>query len=196
DNKWTPVGGSITNTNSGNVGIGIGGPNYKLHVGNSANAMRIEGPTSLGGKALSIGGFGKIEVDAPGNPGGRFNIQDNGNVAIGSSFPATTKLEVNGFTKLGSDAPAIKVKKLTGTTASAEGSFALVGHGLNLSKILSVSVLVNSNDTEYFPDSYTLNAGFMFNYYVDAERILILNSVTNSENILSKALKIVIIYEE
>jgi hypothetical protein len=38
-------------------------------------------------------------------------------VGIGTTNPNAT-LEVNGFSKLGADAPAIKVKKLTGTTAN------------------------------------------------------------------------------
>jgi hypothetical protein len=71
----------------GNVGIGVSNPSYKLHIGNSQNTMRIEGPTNLGGKALSIGGNGKVEVDAPGFQGKRFNIQENGNIGIGTSTP-------------------------------------------------------------------------------------------------------------
>lgn len=47
----------------------------------------------------------------------------NSRVGIGTSTPAAT-LEVNGYTKLGSDAPAapaIKMIKLTGTTAATQG---------------------------------------------------------------------------
>ncbi len=72
---------------TGNVGIGVSNPLYKLHVGNSQNAMRIEGASTTGGTALSIGGNGKVEVDAPGVLGGRFNIQENGNVGIGTATP-------------------------------------------------------------------------------------------------------------
>jgi hypothetical protein len=75
------------NEGTGNVGIGIINPTFKLHVDNSQNSMRIEGPTNPGGKALSIGGNGKVEVDAPGFQGKRFNIQENGNIGIGTSTP-------------------------------------------------------------------------------------------------------------
>jgi hypothetical protein len=95
DNKWTSVGANINNSNTGNVGIGTNATFYKFHVGNSPNTMRIEGPATAGGRSLSIGGFGKIEVDAPGNIGARLNIQENGNVGIGVITPAA-KLDVAG----------------------------------------------------------------------------------------------------
>ena len=42
---------------------------------------RIEGSSSNNTtKALSIGGFGLVEVDAPGDVGGRFSINNSGNV--------------------------------------------------------------------------------------------------------------------
>ena len=43
--------------------------------------IRIEGSsTNSTVKALSIGGFGLVEVDAPGAVGGRFSIDNSGNV--------------------------------------------------------------------------------------------------------------------
>ena len=274
DNKWADFGGNISNTNTGNVGIGINIPNYKLHVGTSLNAMRIEGPGSASGTALSIGGFGKIEIDAPGNIGGRFNIQDNGNVGIGTITPAakldvaggnwnltgtsagdfrvgnatqnfklgvatsgggaghttmtstsilslgtgttdpnirtlniaggkvgigitipTTALEVNGFTKLGSDAPAIKVKKLIGTSPTGQLGQVLVPHGLNSAKILSVNILVEYLPGEFISENHTSNLGSVFNYSILGSAISITNAVS-SYNILSKPLKILITYEE
>ena len=196
DNKWATIGGNIFSTNSGNVGIGTNAPNYKLHVGTSLNAMRIEGPGSNGGKALSMGGFGTIEIDAPGFIGGRFSIQDNGNVAIGSPFPPTAKLEVNGFTKLGSDAPAIKIKKLRGTTASIEGGSAEIFHGLNSAKILAVNVLVEYQNGGFIPPNYTKSTGYEFNFVVVSTVVVIQNTNTNSNSILGNPVRILITYEE
>ena len=277
DNKWGAIGGNISNSNTGNVGIGTNAPVYKLHVGNSSNAMRIEGPLTTGGSALSIGGFGKIEVDAPGTIGGRFNIQENGNVGIGTTTPAakldvaggnwdltgsstgdfrvgnatqnfkvgvatggggaghatmtatsrlslgtgtthpnvrtlniaggnvgigiifpTTKLEINGFTKLGSDAPAIKIKKLTGTTSSFPDGVVQIFHGLNSAKILAVNVLIENQPGQFVPPNYTIYGGYEIFFTVSAVSINIQNSNVYSNPIFvsSKPVRILITYEE
>jgi hypothetical protein len=50
----------------------------------STGGVRIEGPSvsSPSVKTLSIGGYGKIEVDAPGVSGGRFSILENGAIGV------------------------------------------------------------------------------------------------------------------
>ncbi len=152
----------------------------------TTGGLRVEGPeTNVPAEnAFSIGGFGKVEVDAPGVPGGRFNIQQNGNVGVG------------GFTKLGTDAPAIKVKKLTGTTSPNTGGAAYITHGLTPSKILSVSVLVELNANQYVPDNFKQDNIYEFSYFISGINIAIFNSATGSSNILSKPVKIIITYEE
>jgi hypothetical protein len=67
-------------TQEGNVGIGTGNPAAKLHI-------------SEGG--FRHGGYGEINVDAPGIIGGRLKILDNGSVGIGNVSPPA-KLSVNG----------------------------------------------------------------------------------------------------
>jgi hypothetical protein len=70
---------------SGNLGIGLSSPSAKLHVG--SGKVRMEGPSSPGGTALSIGGAGDVQVDANGIVAGRFVIKENGNVGIGNPSP-------------------------------------------------------------------------------------------------------------
>ena len=149
--SWTANGANISNTNSGNVGIGVTNPDYSLvtkgririrdsGAGESAGiwfnnngntslntfigidpgnqfgiysparlqnvfstnmvtgGVRIEGPNvpSPTVNTLSLGGFGKVEIDAPGILGGRFKILENGNVGIGMNGNPTQKLEING----------------------------------------------------------------------------------------------------
>lgn len=125
----------------------------------------------------------------------RVRITETGNVGIGTSTPAT-KLEVNGFTKLGSNAPAVKMIKLTGTTASTQGGIITIPHSLNISKILSVDVMLSLNLTTLLPPGYNYSAGNEYTYAVNATTINIYNVAANSGNILSKPVRILITYEE
>jgi hypothetical protein len=82
-----------------------------------------------------------------------FNLfhSEFGNVA---QFFGDGNTALNGFTKLGSDAPKIKMKKFTGNTRT-DGFPTAVIHGLDYDKILAVDVLIKSeNDVRYLPDSH------------------------------------------
>lgn len=127
-------------------------------------------------------------------------VKGNGNVGVGTSTP-TTKLEVNGFTKLGSDAPAIKTKKITGITASSDGALVFIPSGIDQSKILSVSVsVIGSSGTNFstiFPNMTSSFIGNQFQYHIDPSGDIALRNVGgNSFNILSRPVKIFITYEE
>jgi hypothetical protein len=77
-----------------NIGIGITNPNAKLHVG--PGMVRMEGAVASGGVALSLGGYGDIEIDAFGETAGRFLIKESGRVGIGVPFPSAS-LDVRRF---------------------------------------------------------------------------------------------------
>lgn len=113
----------------------------------------------------------------------------NGNVQV------RTDLQVDDYTKLGSDAPAIKMKKLTGTTAATEGSSVSVAHGLVQSKILEVSVLVNDGTALRLPNDNT-NAGTEYWVEVTNTEVTVANHNTRSDDILSKPFTVLITYEE
>ncbi|HRD06360.1 MAG TPA: hypothetical protein PK037_02305, partial [Saprospiraceae bacterium] len=106
----------------GNVGIGTTAPVYKLDV---AGRLRLKHSTGTAGIYFDgvtmptrsfIGTYDDNHLGLFGSGSGwSFSMNvNNGNIGLGTMAP-TTKLEVNGYTKLGSDAPAIKIKKLTGT---------------------------------------------------------------------------------
>jgi hypothetical protein len=81
----------ITILNNGNIGILRANPANPLHIGtyNSGTSLRIEGPASGSHQlALSIGGRGSFGVDAPGVSNGRFLIQEDGKVGIGTASPS------------------------------------------------------------------------------------------------------------
>ncbi len=119
-------------------------------------------------------------------------------IGIGTSNP-TTKFEVNGFSKLGSDAPAIKIKKLTTTTGSndAAGNLTTISTGVTATKIIGIQVLVEYGPGQYVPSSYVKNGGYEYNFATNnLNEIEIWNILGNSYNIYSKPIKIIITYEE
>ena len=107
----------------------------------------------------------------------------------------------NNFTKLGSDAPAIKLKKLTsGCTTSANSGFPSgeisLTHGITPSKILKVEPLVEYATNFWAKDGNDL-FGYEFDVYVTNTTISLRNlSGSASSEIRSKPCKILITYEE
>lgn len=89
----------------------------------------------------------------------------------------------------------LHVKKLTGTTASGEGGYVQIAHGLTDSKIVAVTALVEHATSQYITSGYTYSAGFYFSIFTGGGDIYIGNDATNSENILSKPIKILVWYE-
>ena len=81
-------------TYSGNVGIGTNSPNSGLHINSGATrGMRVD--VNSGIQAISISPNGIFGIDEPGVGNGRFIINTNGRVGIGTSSPGA-KLEVIG----------------------------------------------------------------------------------------------------
>lgn len=115
----------------------------------------------------------------------------------GTSDPGTDNLDVDGFTTLGNtNSPSIKMKKLTGTTGAAEGDDITISHGLTLSKIISVSVIVEASSSLHIHPAFTNQVEHNYNWYLTSTAIRIWNSPSQSGSILSKPVKILITYEQ
>jgi hypothetical protein len=194
-----------------NIGIGTNTPNAPLQFSNAVVNRKIvlydtnNNDNQYYGFGIN-GGTLRYQTDAIGADHVFFagvnsttsnelmRIKGTGNVGIGTNNP-TTKLEINGYTKLGSDAPAIRVIKLTGTTSNVQNGTVTIPHGLNPAKILSATVLVEYFTNSFVPASYS-RTGYEFDFYISGANIYIWNSAANSGSILSKPIKIMITYEE
>jgi hypothetical protein len=122
-------------------------------------------------------------------------LNTNGNFGLGVNN-ATAKLEVNGFTKLGTDAPAVKFKRINTTSPSTEGGSINLDHLINPAKILAIKVLLEYNTSQYIPPSYDGNPSYWFDWYCSGDKIYIKTKAGSSSSILSKPIKIIITYEE
>ena len=191
---------SLVLGNGANVGIGTTAPSSLLHLNGPSSPNPISAMTI---DVQSFQTFGNAEAshffrvrDIGAGGASAFLIRGDGKVGIGTDTPAAT-LEVNGYTKLGSDAPSIRVKKLTGTTAATEGGILSIETGLDQSKILSITVMVSRETTAiWVPPSWLIANGYRFNWVLSGPVIYVTNVAGGSANILSKPIKILIIYEQ
>ncbi|WP_330115679.1 hypothetical protein SA496_01295 [Pseudomonas sp. JS3066] len=102
----------------------------------------------------------------------------------------------NEYTQLGDTAPAIKQKKLTGTTAATEGGTVSASHGVTSSKVIGVQVLVFHSSTNAILPGWVASAGYQYDVQLTSTGVQVVLHPTNSENILSKSFAVLITYEE
>lgn len=97
---------------NGNVGIGTTSPGYKLSVAGSGHSFNVN-PHVSGVDLYSTGNFAPhyqtdftVYKGVPGSGSGKFTINTDGNVGIGTTSPGT-KLEVAGQVKITGGAPGV-----------------------------------------------------------------------------------------
>ncbi len=203
-------------TEAGNVGIGTNAPTAKLEVQSNSytggqnikiteadnDFARVGYYNTASTKFWETTAYSDASSDAVSSynvynssTGNLLTVKGDGKVGIGTSNPGTT-LEVNGYTKLGSNAPAIKMKKLTSTTASSQGSSVNIAHGLDASKIISIDVMVEWATNSYIHTDYNWSNGYNFSWYSNGTNIVVNTTSGNSASILNKPIKILVTYEE
>lgn len=118
------------------------------------------------------------------------------NDASGDVAQVTGNAGVTGYTRLGTGAPYIKQKRLTGTSPAAEGGTVGIAHGLTASKILAVTATIqdsNWNDYRLPGDRYAAECEYYLS--ISSASITVALSATNSGYLLSRPVKIFITYE-
>ncbi len=105
-------------------------------------------------------------------------------------------IDGSGYTKLGSTAPGIKMKKLTGTTGATEGDVTLIAHGFaDISKIIGSQVLVTASNSNRIPPVFTSVNEYEYDTFVDATNVAVRLTATNSNSIRNGAITVLITYE-
>jgi hypothetical protein len=122
-------------------------------------------------------------------------IDTLGNVGIGPLTTPTAKLHIYRGSKLGLDAPAILTKLFIGTTAAVQGASSVFEHGLDASKILSITLLIDTDLGYNVPENYKIYAGFQAGVSFENTYIYIWNSPANSSQILNKPVQAFVTYE-
>lgn len=123
-------------------------------------------------------------------------------VGIGAlANPPTAKLHVDGYTRLGGTAPAVKMEKITGfTTAGTQGgstSIPITGFTSG-AKVLSVSVMVEltNGSGNWIPPGYVNSPGLLYTWQLTANSIDVYNVAGNSGSILGNNIRILVTYEQ
>ena len=101
-----------------------------------------------------------------------------------------------GYAAVGAGGPLIRMKKLAGTTNASEGGNTTIAHGLTIGKIIGVQVLVTTTSGNRIPPVFTSVDEHEYDFFVDGDDIRVYLSDTNSGSIKSKAITVLIIYEE
>jgi hypothetical protein len=200
-------------SNNGNLGIGTSNPNGNLSFSNTNNNRKILLYEDANNENQFMG-FGvnaqTLRYQIPSlsnshvfyagtsttNSNELMRITGIGNVGIGV-FPSA-KLEVNGFTKLGSTAPAIKQKEITGyNTAVTLGGSTFVPHDLTPNKILDVAIFVEAIESgllSQIPPRFPRGDGVSYSYIINHTFIEVY--LNDGANILNKPIRILVTYKE
>ena len=104
--------------------------------------------------------------------------------------------EFGGFVTLGTGAPVIKMKKLTGTTGSTEGDITNLTHGLTVSKIIGCQVFITQSSNNLIPPEFTNVAEHEYGFFILASVVRVVLHATNSSSILNGAITVLLTYEE
>lgn len=162
-------------TNTANPDIYIKSPN---------NVIRYGGTSGNAGMMQSV-----INSATPASASMSFVHLDNATTPTQTTMMTLEgdgDLTAYGFTRLGgtgADVPAIKTKYFTGTMTTANGGWPAAGydiaHGLNFSKIISMSVLVSGLSNVTVGENSTI-AGYQYSAFFENSNIRIIRGASSA----------------
>lgn len=120
-----------------------------------------------------------------------------GRVGINTATPQAA-LDVNGFSKLGADAPVIKMKKFSGTMPAGAGGSNTLPLGIADDKILDVQVFVNSVAGGLLsPVTGSLGlTGKEYGYSIQNGVLTMETTLLNSGSVLNMPYNVLVTYEQ
>ena len=171
-----------------------------------ANDEDITGQWDFSAPVRITSGETLMVIDASGDDtlrifedGDTTRIESDNPIKVGSgSIVITDDLVLIGcFVKIGSDAPKIKMKKLTGTTSGNEGDLTNLTHGLTVSKIIGCQVFVTQvTSSNLVPPAFTCVPEHEYDFFILGSVVRIVSDSTNSGSIVNRPVTVLITYEE
>lgn len=183
--------------NTANENIGIHG--YVSDQTSSTQYKRFYGAKTSGFANTNGSVYGLYTIGENNGSGQSFGIYaTTENIFEPNNYAGYFKgsVGITGFTQLGPFSPKIAVIKLTGTTQISQNAYKSITHGITLSKILNVEVVVSPSNTEKYYKKWTATTNYEFDYYLDSTYVHIYNVAGNSANILNKPFTVYITYEQ
>ena len=86
-------------------------------------------------------------------------------------------------------------KRFTGVTGATEGSTTTIAHGLTLSQIVGLDVLITADNGNLIPPNLVFTPEFQYCAFLTPTNIAIRLGTGNSGNILGNAITVLLTYE-